>query len=248
MTLTSFAPGADSPPGESLPPSVDLAPEFERWGLRVRPQGDRGTCSVFAVVGALEYALAARADEGVALSVEFLNWAGHRATGRTVDGGFFWELWDGYEQFGICAETDLPYADAFDVALEPADGILSAATTRRGEAAQLHWVKEWDPETGLTEAELQDVRRSLAAGHPVCGGFRWPKKPKWDNDLLAMAPPSEVFDGHSILLSGYADDAEAPGGGRFAIRNSSAAEASGSMSYEYVREYMNDAAWIEPAE
>jgi hypothetical protein len=91
---------------------------------------------VFCVHGrrGLEYALATREDRGTLLSVEFLNWAGHRATGRTVDGGFFWELWNGYEQFGICAEGDLPYADAFDAGLEPHPTVLDAAAGRRGMA------------------------------------------------------------------------------------------------------------------
>ena len=214
----------------------------------MRPQGPRGTCSVFAVVGALEYALAARDGAGTALSVEFLNWAGHRATGRNVDGGFFWELWDGYERYGICAEPDLPYAAAFDETLEPSADVLRAAAQRRGQAARLHWLKEWDPDTGLTDAAFRAVQRTLTEGHPVCGGFRWPRKPQWVDGALAMAPASEVFDGHSVLLCGYVDDAAEPGGGSLGIRNSAASEASGRLSYEYVREYMNDAAWIEAGE
>ncbi len=246
MMIASHAPAADLPQAASAPPVVDLAPDFERWGLPVRAQGDRGTCSVFAVLGALEHALAARSGEGIALSVEFLNWAGHRATGRTVDGGFFWELWKGYERSGICAEAVLPYAAAFDASLEPSDAVLREASSRLHAASELHWLKEWDPETGLTDAELHDVKRALAEGRPVCGGFRWPRAPQWNDGVLAMAGAADVFDGHSVLLSGYADD-DTPDGGSFAIRNSAASEASGRMSYEYVREYMNAAAWIEPA-
>ena len=61
-----------------------------------------------------------------------------------------------------------------------------------------------------------------------------------------MCPASDVFDGHSIVLSGYRDDATQPGGGVFSIRNSGGNSRTGYMSYEYVRAYMNDAACIDP--
>ncbi|MBT3270019.1 C1 family peptidase [Candidatus Poribacteria bacterium] len=247
MSIASAIDASPDADRHVLPGAADLSPNFARWELATRPQGDRGTCSVFAVAGALEHALAQREDRGTLLSVEFLNWAGHRATGRTVDGGFFWELWNGYEQFGICAEDDLPYADAFDADLQPGQTVLDAAAKRRGLAARLHWIKEWVPTTGLTDDEFAAIKRTLTDGAPVCGGFRWPKNAQWDDGLLRMAPAAEVFDGHSVLLSGYVDDGDVPGGGSFSIRNSAAAGANGRMSYEYVREYMNDAAWIEPA-
>src|SRR6266536_284607 len=61
-----------------LPGAVDLRPQLLRWGLAPRCQGPRGTCSVFTVVGALEYAAASARQQGRRLSVEFLMWAAHR--------------------------------------------------------------------------------------------------------------------------------------------------------------------------
>ena len=46
------------------PKSVDLRPLFHKWALSPRRQGARGTCSVFTVVGALEYALRTEAESG----------------------------------------------------------------------------------------------------------------------------------------------------------------------------------------
>jgi C1A family cysteine protease len=60
-----------------------------------------------------------------------------------------------------------------------------------------------------------------------------------------MAPPEGVFDGHSVLLVGYADDPQQPGGGIVLIRNSGGGVHDGALTYEYVSAYMNDAAWIE---
>ena len=61
-----------------------------------------------------------------------------------------------------------------------------------------------------------------------------------------MCPPEEVFDGHSVLLVGYHDDPQQPGGGIFAIRNSDGDGSDGFMPYAYAAAYMNDAAWICP--
>lgn len=227
------------------PRSVDLRPRFEAWGLDPRRQGARPTCSVFTVIGALEYAVASRTGRGTRLSVEFLNWAAHRATGRAADGGFFSELWAGCVAHGICPEEALPYRKAFDPALEPGAPVLDAAR-RAGELGlHLRWIKEWNPETGLTGEQFEAVRRTLAGGWPVCGGFRWPKEARWREGVLQMAAPEEVYDGHSVLLVGYREDESRPGGGVFLIRNSGGDGSDGALPHDYARAYMNDAAWIE---
>lgn len=230
------------------PTSADLRPLLDQWGLEPRRQGERPTCSVFAVVGALEYAVARRQGQGTRLSVEFLNWAAHRAVNRSADGGFFTELWEGYSVYGICPEASLPYRSAYDVELEPADEMLARARATQGLGLGLRWIKEWDPTTGLDEAQLDQIRHTLAGGWPVRGGLRWPRQPRWEQDLLRMCPAGEVYDGHSVLLVGYRDDPGLPGGGTFLIRNSGGEGRDGWLSYEYVRAYTNDAAVIEPGE
>lgn len=244
---TASTASAETKMPSKRPASVDLRPQFEKWGLDRRQQGARGTCSVFTVTGALEYALASRQQKGVRLSVEFLNWAGHKAVNRTVDGGFFSELWKGYETYGICPEEDLPYQSTFDANLQPPETALEHAKTAQTPGLKLHWIKEWNPHTGLTDPEMEAIKQTLSRKTPVCGGFRWPKQPHWTQDVLQMCPPEAVFDGHSVLLVGYKDDTSQSGGGVFLIRNSGGDGKDGFLPYEYVRAYMNDAAWIESA-
>ena len=55
------------------PTSIDLRPKFAGFGLTPRVQGGRGTCSVFAVTQALEFALARKKGSGERLSEEFLK-------------------------------------------------------------------------------------------------------------------------------------------------------------------------------
>lgn len=232
-------------PDHACASAVDLRPNLSRWGLTERCQGKRGTCSVFTVVGALEYALAERRGEGLRLSVEFLNWAGHKAADRSADGGFFSELWQGFEAFGVCPEADLPYREQYDPDLAPPDEAMRRAAEARELGLRLHWIKEWNPETGLTEGQMEEIRRVLREGHPVCGGFRWPKEARWEAGVLGMCPPEAVFDGHSVLLVGYEEREDRPGGGVFLIRNSGDDGRDGFMPYEYAALYMNDAAWVD---
>jgi len=231
---------------KNLPISVNLHSKFDEFGLPVRHQGNRGTCSVFTIVGALEYALAIPKGKGTLLSVEFLNWASHKVANRKADGGFFSELWNGYVEYGICAESDMPYLSEFNPDLQPSEAILQKARQALSTKLELHWIKEWDVNTGLTDEQFMEIKKAIADQFPVCGGFRWPKDAKWDDGVLQMCPPSEVFDGHSVILEGYEDDPKQLGGGVFAIRNSGGSSRSGYMTYQYVKTYMNDALWIKP--
>ena len=70
----------------------------------------------------------------------------------------------------------------------------------------------------------------------------WLRKTK---GVLEICPRDQVFDGHSLLLVGFKDDANQPGGGLLLIRNSGGASRDGCITYAYAKAYMNDAAWID---
>ncbi|MBN2270826.1 MAG: DUF2961 domain-containing protein [Sedimentisphaerales bacterium] len=232
--------GIDSPAG-----GVDLRPALKKWGLGPRLQGKRGTCSVFTVVGALEYALASKQGRAAQLSVEFLNWASNQALGEMRDGGFFSDLWRGFTIYGACPEQDMPYQDTFDPNRAPGEEAKDHARQMHEIGCRLHWIKQWNPNTGLTEKHLAAIKGVLARQWPVCGGFRWPKNARWKDDILEMAPPDGVIDGHSVLIVGYKDDPNQAGGGLFLFRNSNNNGRDGYMTYEYAGAYMNDAVWID---
>ncbi|MGA2501535.1 MAG: C1 family peptidase, partial [Tepidisphaeraceae bacterium] len=229
------------------PGQVDLRGIFKSYGLDVRSQGSRGTCSVFTVTDAIEYALANQTRKGVRLSPEFLNWASNDAIKEYEDGGFFSDLWKGYVAHGICPQEDMPYQPAFDPKLRPSEQALQHARPLKDAKLRLHWIKEWNVNTGLTDAHLAEIKRTLTRQWPVCGGFRWPKQEVWQDGVMQMAPPEGVRDGHSILLVGFRDDPKQPGGGVFIFRNTAKSRRDGLMTYEYAKAYMNDAAWIDYA-
>ena len=225
--------------------AVDLRPTLEQYGLLPRRQGGRPTCSAFTVVGALEFAVAKRQGHTPRLSIEFLNWAANRACGDHQDGGFFSDLWKGFAASGICTEDDMPYAAKLDLKAQPSAGALADAKTRLALGLRLHWIKEWNVNTGLTDGHFSGIKRTLASGWPVCAGLRWPKQERWVEHVLQTCPADAVRDGHSVLLVGYRDDAVQLGGGVFIFRNTAGDGQDGMMPYGYAREYMNDAVWID---
>ncbi|HZZ42623.1 MAG TPA: DUF2961 domain-containing protein [Tepidisphaeraceae bacterium] len=226
--------------------TVDLRPIFKKWGLNVRSQGERNTCSVFTVTDALEYALAQKDHEGTRLSVEYLNWAAGQATGKPRDGGFFSDIWKGFSNYGICPQDDLPYSATFDANIHPDESAARHAQSVRNAGLRLHWIKPWDPTHGVSDEQLDEIKNTLRKQWPVCGGFLWPKKTIWsDKNILEIAPRDGVRDGHSVLLVGFRDDPAQAGGGVFLFQNTSRANRDGYMTYEYAKTYMNDAIWVD---
>lgn len=239
------SPGPAADPGKAPPATVDLGPSFEAFDLSPRAQGERPTCSAFVVAQALEFTVARKMGRGRRLSVEYLNWASNDATGEARDGGNFLDLWKGFQEHGICTEASMPYLERFRREQVPGEAARSSAKETLALDLRLHWIKEWDPRRGLTDRQLRRVRETLAAGWPVCAGLLWPKEQVWEKSTLRMCPRDAVRDGHSVLLVGYRDDREQPGGGVFLIRNSSGKLREGLLTYEYVKAYTNDAAWID---
>ena len=210
QSVPAAPPSGSAPDSGSPASSLDLRPAFEKWGLTPRVQGRRNTCSVFTVAGALEYALASKTNHATRLSAEFLNWASNQAMRDTQDGGFFSDLWRGFTIYGACPEQDMPYQDKFDPERAPSEEAKDHARQLHEIGLQLHWIKAWNRNTGLTDKQFAAVKQVLNRQWPVCGGFRWPKVVRWKDDVLEMAPPEGVFDGHSVLMVGYRDDPQQP--------------------------------------
>ncbi|MFA6126037.1 MAG: NPCBM/NEW2 domain-containing protein [Bacteroidales bacterium] len=232
-----------------------LKPLFDEYGLTIRNQGGRGTCSVFAIVGLMEFEYAHRANRKVNLSVEYLNWASNQVTGETEDGSFFSDALDGLHKYGICEDSLFPYYAAnYTKKVAPSAAALKDGWKRR--KAENIWIKQWDPNTGMTEDQIQQVKAQIRSGHPVAIGFQWPKGEdrfrKFENGMMSIPPREGVFDGHSIIMVGYKEDPGARGGGYFTFRNSHGSgygvEGYGKMPYEYLSNYANDGVSVRVAE
>lgn len=224
-----------------------LRPLFDQYGMTIRDQGGRGTCSVFAIVGLMEFEYAHLLGQKVNLSVEYLNWASNQVTGEAEDGSFFSDALTGLHKYGICEDSLFPYyAKNYTSKVEPSGTALTDGKQRR--KAETIWIKQWDPNNGMTEDQIQQVKAQIRYRHPVAIGFQWPKNEekyrKIVNGMMSVPPREGVFDGHSIIMVGYKDDPATPGGGWFIFRNSHGIgygdQGYGKMPYEYVSKYAND--------
>ncbi|MDR1722829.1 MAG: C1 family peptidase, partial [Tannerella sp.] len=223
-----------------------LRPLFEEYGISVKDQGNRGTCSIFAVVGLIEFERAHVLKDTTRLSVEYLNWAANRIEGVDEDGSFFHFAIDGLVKYGVCADDYMPYATRFSALAEPSEAAKQDASQRR--IGKQVWIKKWDPTTGVTEEQLQAIRLELDYDHPVAIGFRWPKRDVnryLDGGELAIVNSDQVYDGHSVLIVGYQDDSDTPGGGYLIFKNSHGEKFGdkgyGRIPYRYAEMYANDA-------
>ncbi len=240
---------ADSPPRDAaLPARVDLGPEMARLGLSVRTQGDRNTCSLFAVTALASFE-AGRPSPAPAkqLSEEFLVWAANEATGLGGDQAMFFEAVHGLSTLGLCTEDRMPYGNRPRRGNRPSMEALSEARAL-SERWKVHWIKRWDVKTPLSDAQMVEIKQALASGHLVACGLRWPRSLRGSR-ILEVPSPDGVYDGHSIAFTGYQDDPEREGEGEWLFRNSAGAEwgnrGEGALSYAYARAYLNDALWLE---
>ena len=229
---------------EPLPDQVDLSLQFDRWKLPRRNQETRPTCSVFTVVGALEYTQAKHGKTTGYLSVEYANWAKNQVTSSSTDGGFFRNIWRGIRRYGICVENEYPYKSEFDAQAEPDATARKNATEFFDVPANIHWIKPWNPKTGLENSQFLEIKKALHEGWPVCVGLRWPHKVVRKDDVMFRVPEEDVFDGHSVLFVGYGDDEQVEGGGYFIFRNTNNPKRNEKMSYRYAVNYVNDAVFF----
>ena len=231
-----------------LPAKVDLEPAYRKLGLAPRAQGTRDTCSSFAITAVAEYEYRrAYPNDPWPLSEEFLVWAANEATGLRGDQAMFYEALHGLNELGICRTGLLPYREKMDASTKPGKRILADAK-ELSNRWKVNWIKRWNLNRTLTESEIIAIKIALANGRPIVMGLRWPKQLK-GSALLDVSPPADVFDGHSIVLTGYEDDPKKKGSGVFFFRNSFGAgwgrNGYGTMSYAYVTAYANDALWLE---
>ncbi len=230
-----------------MPASVDLGPVFQQRGLAPRAQGSRNTCSLFAITALADFEYQQTAQESrPRLSEEFLIWAANEATGRVGDQAMFYEAIQGLNALGICPDESFAYSREPDPKQIPSEKNLADAR-ELSHRWRVEWLKRWDVREPLTPEELLSIKRALADGHPVACGLRWPKSQRGP-DLLEVPPADGVYDGHSIVFTGYADDASQPGGGAFLFRNSYGPrwgkDGYGRISFGYATAYANDALFL----
>jgi C1A family cysteine protease len=197
-----------------------LRPEYEKLGLDIRDQGRRGSCTIFATLGVIEFHYARRGTK-VELSEQYAAWAAGKVNGsRKKDGYSDREIIAGIKKFGICREDLMPYNDR--MVGNPSKEAKADADTRR--SISVTWFQSYGESVknrGFTDQTIKAICGALADGDPVTVALKWPSFVKLDSSAtMGTKNNPSPGEGHMVVLVGYDIDAAQPGGGRCQIRNS----------------------------
>lgn len=190
-----------------LPPQVNLTPHCSP----VENQGDIGSCTANAVVGALEYFQIATGHKMVDLSRLFVYYNARRLSDRElVDAGTSMpHVMASILAYGVCAEATWPY-DAARWNMKPAEDCYRATM----QFPDFHYARV---------SPGQECKYVLATGLPIIFGMGVPeylmKKYAWEYGYMP-APENGQWEsadggGHAMLIVGYDDDRNA-----WLVRNS----------------------------
>ncbi len=198
-----------------LRPEVDLRPRFFQLDLFVKDQGLRPSCSVFAVVSALEYLNAELSGNAEKLSEEYLIWATRKTTHQPSpsaessiapepanadkkDAGFSLEsVVTALRGYGIPLQSSMPntLGVSMGAIAEPSPVIVDEARSRR--RVSVHRI----PGTDTTSA-IANLTHALNAGIPIPIGLRWPHYSTLRTGYLHEQKP--ILDyAHAVTLVGY---------------------------------------------
>jgi C1A family cysteine protease len=232
--------GVATPSGLSLPSAVDL----RKWCARIEDQGNLGSCTAQAVVGAVEYFENKAFGKYIDASRLFLYKVTRTLMHLTGDtGAYLRTTMGGLVLFGVPPEEYWQYeVAAFDV--EP-----SAFCYAYAQNYQAISYYRLDAYGTPTDALLLQIKANLAGKLPAVFGFTvYNSYHQGDKSgkIPYPAPMDYVVGGHAVVAVGY-DDAmkiknTSPGGketkGALLIRNSWGEDwgdqGYGWLPYEYV--------------
>lgn len=247
--------GVGQPP--EILPVVDLRSRYTELGLWVKDQGIRPSCSVFAIVSALEFQSAELSGKAERFSEEYLLWATRKTLNRppsapdatanpekleNVDEGFaLQEVVTALRTYGIPPLARMHSRFAGDPAAEPsADVVKEARTSRR---VSVHTLPGRDAPTLVL-----NIVHALNAGIPVPVGLAWPAEVNYRSGHLNTQPV--IPDGgHAVTIIGYKSPTGHIEDAVFTFKNSWGVRwgvnGYGSATYAYLSQHLHNAVVLE---
>ncbi len=199
----------------TLPLDVD-------WRSRMSPiknQGSRGTCVSFASTALREYLEVVAGSDTSDLSEQFLYWNCKQNDGNSGCGTWVSVAMQCLLNDGECRESIWPY-NASATPCPDAQGPLPQGAMDKAD----------DFKTGhtitLNPKSVDDIKTCLADGKvvpfsvPVYSSWYYSATVRRYGNINMPIPGDTVVGGHAMCFVGYQDDASAPEGGYFILRNS----------------------------
>jgi hypothetical protein len=241
-----------------IKPEVDLRPLFFQLELRAKNQGRRPSCSIFAIVSALEFQNAQLTGHAEKFSEEYLIWATRKITKRTApslqegdefvrenfDEGFsLSEVIDAIHFYGVPLQQSLPntFGRKMDEIEDPSEAVVNEARTHEKVFAFV--LPGHDPAT-----RINNLVQSLNAGIPVAIGIGWPNYRSLRNGYLGGQVPMKD-KAHAVTIVGYKSSTGRIENAYFIFKNSYGVGwgqgGYGTISYKYLSDYLYDAVLLE---
>ena len=222
---TICAPQAKFQTRSLLPTQVDLSSN----GTSVKDQGEVGSCTAFGTVGAMEYMEKKfNANSNSDIFSERFTYYSTRCDvqGWPADqdsGAYVRDALKSVAVYGTCKEASFPYNGDFSTRPAPAQ-YTEAKLCRATVYARL--------DDAPTQANLNLIRSTLAAGLPVVVGFNCYSNIWSAVDGVIPDPNGQGIGGHCVMLCGYSDVTR-----RLKFKNSWStgwgAQGYGYLSYKY---------------
>ena len=208
---------------------IDLREQFRAFDLHTKDQGFRPSCSVYAVLGALEFQEAVASGQPERFSEEYVIWATRKMLGykagekrRTPelgdrgeeDAGFsLGEVLAAVRAYGLPLQSEMPPVGGLGMEdfPEPDDSVVASARGRRQVA--IVEIPGRD-----NEVRVQNIIHVLNEGIPVVIGLYWPHGSNLRGVLLRDQVPIQGYR-HAVTLVGVVpgDESNAP---QLIMRNS----------------------------
>jgi len=250
-----------SPP--TIEKEVDLRPKYKEYGLYIKNQGRRPSCTAYAVVSALELQYANYTGNPVRFSEEYLIWATRQVMGvnntqesfvqhlqekaKYREEGFTLpQVMNGLRSYGILPLQMMPKQgigemDAIDT---PSDSQIEFAQTKQH--IEFFFLTADDK-----RQDIEGIIQLLNQGVPVVVGANWIAKTN-----LHYLNKQSTKDGsrHAVTIVGYRNETGNIEDTTFYFKNSWGVHwglgGYGLMTYDYVKEnlFMSMFLTIQPSQ
>ncbi|MBL9214908.1 MAG: C1 family peptidase [Opitutaceae bacterium] len=242
----------------TVQPEVNLRPRFAEMGLGVRDQGRRPSCSIFAIVCALEYQNARLTGRAQNFSEEYVIWATRKTVQRLpspaggagspgdedADAGFsLTEVVTALRAYGIPYASSLPNHLAGSIAAiqDPPPQVIEEA--RAQQQVFVHPLPGRD-----TKTRINNLVHALNAGMPVAIGLAWPNYRALRTGYLSGQKPMENA-WHAVTVVGYRANGPRLEDTYFIFKNSWGANwgqgGYGTVTFDYLNQHLADAVLLE---